>query len=71
MALDKTTLKSEIQSLLSDMENRNVDSKSEFAQALADAIEKYVKSATIVYVAGLATAPGGGAVTGTFEGSLQ
>ena len=71
MALDKTTLKQEIEALLTDMETRTSDSKSDYAQALADAIEKFVKTATINYISGLATPAGGGVVSGTFLGNLS
>jgi hypothetical protein len=70
MALDKTTLQASILSILSDMETRNEDAKLEFASRLADAIDTYVKSATIVYMAGLVAPTGGGAVTGMFNGNL-
>ena len=41
--------------------------------AFADAIDTYVKDATIVYTSGLVAPPGtaGGPVTGTFTGNLN
>lgn len=70
MALDKSSLKTSIEAILTDMETRNEDAKAEFATRLADAIDTYVKSATIVYTAGLIAPPMGGAVTGAFNGNL-
>lgn len=66
--MDKETLQTGILKLLTDMEQRETDSKTEFAQRLAALIEAFVKSATIHYESGL-LAPNG-AVTGVFNGKL-
>ena len=68
--LNKNTLKTTIKTLLTDMESRTTDAKDEFSTRLADAIDSYVKGATINYQSGLLTPPQGGAVTGTFLGNL-
>jgi hypothetical protein len=67
MALVKTVLEQGILQLLTDMETKNDDAKAEFASRLATLIDDYIKSVQITYSAGLATAPGGGAVTGVFN----
>lgn len=62
MALDTAGLKSEIQSLLSDMESKNEDAKEEFATRLANAITAFVMTGqvnTVVTTAGTATAQSG------------
>jgi hypothetical protein len=69
MALNKADLKNAIIQIMTDMLSRETDSIDEFATRLSDAIDDYVKTATIVYQAGL-TAPNG-AVTGMFNGHLQ
>lgn len=69
MALDKATLKIQIVGLLTDMMLREQTSIDEFATRLSDAVDSYVKTATVVYTDGL-TAPNG-AVTGTFNGNLE
>lgn len=69
MALNKNDLKEDIIEIMTDMRTREVNSDEEYAERLANAIDSYVKNATIVYTAGL-TAPNG-PVTGTFEGNLQ
>ena len=69
MALNKNELKQNIKQILIDMMQRDTASYEEFAQRLADAIDTYVKQATINYTSGL-TAPNG-AVTGTFNGNLS
>lgn len=69
MALNKDELKQNIKQILIDMMQRDTASYEEFAQRLADAIDTYVKQATINYTSGL-TAPNG-AVTGTFNGNLS
>lgn len=69
MALNKTTLKNKLVEIFSKSKTEsNVD---QVATELSDAIDAYIKTATIVYVAGLTTPAGGGAVTGTFNGNLQ
>lgn len=69
MALDKPGFKETIKTLLSDMRERVDNSDDEFADRLTTAIDDYIKSATIIYTAGL-TSPQG-PVTGAFEGNLQ
>lgn len=69
MALNKEDLKNNIIQIMKDMRTRTENSDEEYATRLSDAIDSYVKAATIVYTTGL-TAPNG-AVTGTFEGNLQ
>ena len=69
MALNKDELKQNIKQILIDMMQRDTASYEVFAQRLADAIDTYVKQATINYTSGL-TAPSG-AVTGTFNGNLS
>lgn len=69
MALDKTTLKSTIEGILTDMESRDEDAKSEFATRLSDAIDLFVKSGTVnVTVSTTGTAS---AQTGTGTGSVS
>lgn len=69
MALNKEDLKNNIIQIMKDMRTRTENSDEEYATRLSDAIDSYVKAATIVYTTGL-TAPNG-PVTGTFEGNLQ
>lgn len=69
MALNKEELKNNIIQIMADMRKRTENADEEYAERLSDAIDSYVKAATIVYTAGL-TAPNG-PVTGTFEGNLQ
>lgn len=69
MALDKATLKEAIEDLLTDMEGRDEDAKSEFATRLSNAIDTFVKSGTVnVTVATTGTAS---AQTGTGTGSVS
>lgn len=60
MPLDKNTLKTEIKAILSDMENKETDSKDEFAQRLSEAIEKFVKSGTVTIATGIPVTTSGG-----------
>lgn len=69
MALDKTTLKNTIITLLNDMMTKETDSVEEYATRLSDAIDEYVKGAKINYTTGLTA--GSTPVTGTFNGSLS
>lgn len=69
MALNKEELKNNIIQIMADMRKRTENSDEEYAARLSDAIDSYVKAATIVYTTGL-TAPNG-PVTGTFEGNLN
>lgn len=56
MALDKTSLKNGIQTLLTDMRSRDEDADDEFAERLSDLIDAFVKSGDGVYQAGTLTA---------------
>lgn len=69
MALNKADLKTKIAAIMTDMMERENTSIDEFATRLSNAIDIYVKEATVVYTNGL-IAPSG-AVTGTFNGNLQ
>jgi hypothetical protein len=69
MALNKADLKTKIEAIMTDMMEREDTSIDEFATRLSNAIDAYVKEATVVYSSGL-IAPNG-AVTGTFNGNLQ
>jgi len=66
MALDKTNLKNSIKALLEDMMSKEDASYNEFAERLADAVDTYVKTATVVatpaQVTAAAMSNGGGAV---------
>ncbi|MDM1045867.1 hypothetical protein HX004_14000 [Myroides sp. 1354] len=69
MSLNKSGLKNEILQIMKDMRTRTKNADEEFAERLTDAIDNYVKSATIIYEGGLA-APNG-PVTGMFNGKLE
>jgi hypothetical protein len=69
MALQKTHLKDDIVSIMSDMMERENTSIEEFATRLSDAIDSYVKQASVVYTSGL-VAPNGN-VVGNFNGRLE
>jgi hypothetical protein len=69
MGLDKTNLKNDIVSIMSDMMQRENTSIDEFATRLSDAIDSYVKQASVVYTSGL-VAPNGN-VVGNFNGRLE
>ncbi|WAC40589.1 hypothetical protein [Pedobacter sp. SL55] len=73
MALNKPKLITDLTTLydatLDNGELSPAEAKTKFIQELANAIEAYVKSATVKYNSGL-TAPNG-AVTGTFNGGLE
>jgi hypothetical protein len=67
MALNKGTLKTKLIEIFShEATESNIET---VAEQIANAVDEYVKSATIVYTSGL-TAPNG-AVTGTFNGKLE
>lgn len=70
MSLNKAQLKTDIIAILNDMMLRESSSIEEFATRLGDKIDVYVKTAKIKYTNGLTSATGG-AVTGTFNGSLE
>lgn len=65
MALNKAGLKQSLKDLLTQMETKNEDSKDFFAGKLADVIDVYVKSATIIIAAGVPVATTGTAVAQT------
>lgn len=65
----KQSVKDQVKQLHEDMLTREVISTEEYADRLIDALEEWLKSATIKYIAGL-TAPNG-AVAGTFNGNLE
>ncbi len=69
MALDKATLKSTIEAILSDMEDRNTDAKSEFAERLSDAIDIFVKSGEVNVI--VSTTGTASAQTGTGTGNVS
>lgn len=69
MALDTPGLKGNLLDIVTEMRTRSEISDQEFCNLLGDAIETFVKSATINYISGLA-APNG-PVTGTFNGQLE
>lgn len=69
MALNKTKLKNDIIEIMKEMRTRTENSDEEYATRLSDAIDSYVKSATIAYTDGL-VAPNG-PVTGMFNGKLE
>lgn len=69
--LNKPQLKTGIKNLMTEMRTRTENADEEFAGRLADLIDEYVKSATIVYTSGLIAPSNGGPVTGVFEGSLE
>lgn len=73
MALDKIQLVADLKTILdatNDPAKAIADAEGDFINKLADAIERYVKGATIVYNNGLAV-PNVGVVVGTFNGKLQ
>lgn len=64
MPLNKTALKNTILSILTSMEGKNTDAKEEFATELSNAIDTYIKTATITVPAGIpVTTPSGAGVT--------
>ncbi len=73
MALNKATIKQEVEAaftqVMNDQSSDRTGTLSRVADSLADAIVNAIKSAEIVYDAGL-TSPTG-PVTGTFEGELK
>lgn len=71
--LNKVQLATELQAAMDAVSDVNVEPsvlRQQYAEAMANAIDNYVKQAAIVYVAGLIAPPGGGPVTGTFSGQL-
>ncbi len=69
MPLNKPQLKSTIVQIMTEMLTREDNSIDEYAERLSNAIDTYVKTAKITYIAGL-TSPSG-PVTGTFNGNLE
>lgn len=69
MPLDKNTLKTEIKAILSDMENKETDSKDEFAQRLSEAIDAFVKSATVTIASGIPVTTSGGSGSTSEQGT--
>ncbi|RWX00909.1 hypothetical protein [Flavobacterium cerinum] len=69
MALDTPGLETDFINLMLDMREKTEISDNEYAHRFSMMMEKYVKTAVIKYVGGLA-APNG-PVTGTFEGTLE
>ena len=74
-AIDKNTLKADTKQAFVQVMNDSSDDREgaldKVAESLTAAIIKAIKSADINYLAGLIAPPGGGAVTGIFEGGLQ
>lgn len=74
MSLNKSSLQSAIKSAFKNMKDSDGDEEATLdtlSGKLAEAIDTYVKSATIMYTSGLVAPPNGGPVTGAFNGMLQ
>lgn len=77
MALVKTTLKADILAILTGMRTETEISDDEFADKLAMAIDKYIKTATVTVSAGIAVATSGsptsqtGATTAPGTGTIS
>lgn len=75
MALNKAMIKSEVAaaftSVMNDQGSDREGAIDKVADKIATAIVNAIKSATITYTAGLTAPPGGGAVTGSFNGNLS
>lgn len=71
MSLNTPQLKTGIIEILTDMSTRKETSIEEFAERLSTKLETYVKTGKIVYTSGLVAPSTGGAVTGTFNGSIE
>lgn len=69
LSSDKQAAKNQVKAILDDMLKREETSTEEFANRLIEAMEEWLKKATIIYTSGL-TAPNG-VVTGTFNGKLE
>jgi hypothetical protein len=65
MALVKATLKSEISAGVKAIDLANADVADEIAGVIADAIDSYIKAATITVTAGIPVATAGSAVAQT------
>ena len=68
LSSDKQAAKNQVKAILDDMLMREETSTEEFANRLIEAMEEWLKKATIIYTSGL-IAPNG-AVRGTFNGKL-
>ena len=69
LSSDKQAAKNQVKAILDDMLKREETSTEEFANRLIEAMEEWLKKATIIYTSGL-FAPNGN-VTGTFNGKLE
>ena len=69
LSSDKQAAKNQVKAILDDMLKREETSTEEFANRLIEAMEEWLKKATIIYTSGL-IAPNG-VVTGTFNGKLE
>jgi hypothetical protein len=70
MALDLTGLQTNLKAAF-DSTLVEGTTETDFVNAIASAIDTYVRTANIVYSGGLAAPGGGGPVTGTFIGDLD
>ncbi|HJT74630.1 MAG TPA: hypothetical protein VJ720_11440 [Chitinophaga sp.] len=74
MPLNKSGLEQSIKSAFKSMKDAGGDEEqglNQLCSKLAEAVDTYVKTATINYTTGLTTAAGGGPVTGVFNGNLS
>ena len=69
LSSDKQAAKNQVKAILDDMLKREETSTEEFANRLIEAMEEWLKKATIIYTSGLIDP--NGAVTGTFNGKLE
>lgn len=69
MPLNKTQLANSIKATLNDMKTREQDSTNDLANALADAIDTYVKGMKVTSVPTLTNS--GGPVTGTITNTVS
>ena len=65
MPLNKPKLENSIQILLQDMMTKESDSIQEFAQRLANSIDEFIRSASVVVPAGIPVSTAGTAVAQT------
>lgn len=65
MALNKAALKSQISAGVKAIDLENADVSDEIAGVIADAIDVYIKAATITVAAGILVATAGSAVAQT------
>lgn len=74
MALNKNGLKVNLRALYNDtLDNKGLSpegAKEAFINGLANAIETFIKTATVNYITGL-TSASGGVVTGTFNHTIS